>query len=185
MKGLNSTFLPGLELPPSLRRILTRYPRYGPKIVQIGTSLGYSALASAQGNTLGYTVEANFSSIANDLDRLVLAAYIATANTLTDTTLINLQYAQYTSSDLARDENGNPSDGVGDFVIWTDDVSSLSVTALILIPVISSAFVLIYFSLMAWTPLRRVQALEAEVLHKTLQERCPEARPFKDGSWTT
>lgn len=153
--------------------------------MSMGQYLGYSALASAQGNALGSTVDAASSSMSADLYRLVLASYIATANTLTDTTLVNRQYALNMSTDVALDASGKPADGVGDFVIWSEDVSTLSVTALILIPVISSACVLVYFCLMAWTPLRRVRALEAEVLHKTLQERVPEARPFKDGSWTT
>lgn len=176
--------LPGLDLAPSLQDIFVNY-LYGPKIVQLGEYLGYSALASATSTALGAMIDANSSSMYKDLSRLAIAAYIATANTLTDTSLNGLDCTQHLPSNIARDADSKPLNDVGGFVVWSQDVSTMSVKALILIPVFTVALAAIYFALMAWSPLRRVRALEARVLHRTLQKQFPEAKPFRDGSWTT
>lgn len=181
--GLNSTALPGLDLSPGMQLILARYLG-APRIVSIGRLLGLSALLSST-TSIGNIFDAHSSSMLSDLRRLVLAAYIATTNTLTDLTLYpdDAPGRDNSAANLAFDENGNIKPGVADFVVWSPDITTLSVKAIIIIPVLSLVFWLLALSLLRWTPLKMVNALDATVLHKTLHEQG--AAPNRAGTWDT
>ncbi|KAK0640747.1 hypothetical protein B0T16DRAFT_460903 [Cercophora newfieldiana] len=180
--GLNSTALPGLDLSPGLQLILARYLGT-PRIVSIGRLLGLSALLSST-TSIGNIFDAEASSAFSDIQRLVLAAYIATTNTLTDLTLYpeNAPGRDNGAGNLAIDEGGNVKPGVADFVVWSPDITTLSVKAIIIIPVLSLVFWLLALSLLRWTPLKRVNELDATVLHKALHEHG--AQPNGRGTWT-
>ena len=99
------------------------------------TSLRNSALKSAS-TYQGGVFNASSSSLYDDLERLVFASYVATVNTLTETTLFangsdieNDLYAISGSSSIPA--------GVDEFVIWSTDVITLSVKAFIIIPVLT------------------------------------------------
>ncbi|KAK4442384.1 hypothetical protein QBC34DRAFT_338740 [Podospora aff. communis PSN243] len=180
--GLNSTALPGLDLSPGLQLILSRYLGT-PRIVSIGRLLGLSALLSST-TSIGNIFDAQTSNAFTDLRRLVLAAYIATTNTLTDLTLFSEDAPgrENGAANLAIDENGNIKPGVADFVVWSPDITTLSVKAIIIIPVLSLVLWLLALSLLRWTPLSRVNDLDATVLHKALDEHG--AQPTGRGTWT-
>lgn len=186
--GLNSTMLPGLDLSSGMQIILARYLG-NPKVVDIGKQLGLSNLLSST-TSLGNIFDAGGSGAFSDLQRLVLAAYIGSTNTLTDLTL----YPQSSSpppdeaqaatedgkpilANLALDDNGNRREGVAQFVIYSSEISTLSVKALIIIPALSLVFWLLALGLLTWSPLSKVNALDVTVLHQTLEEKLPGARP--------
>jgi len=183
---LDSAHIPGLDLSIGMQNILARYLG-GQKVVDIGRQLGLSNLLSST-TSLGTIFDAGASSAFSDLHRLILAAYIATTNTLTDLTLYppNAADGAVAIGNLALDDNGNPQPGVGDFVIWSTDISTLSIKSLIIIPVLSLVFWLLALGLLTWSPLKSVNALDATVLHRTLEEKYPEARPHagkRGSSW--
>ncbi|KAK1753831.1 hypothetical protein QBC47DRAFT_347954 [Echria macrotheca] len=180
--GLNSTALPGLDLSPGMQLILARYLGQ-PRIVSIGRQLGLSALLSST-NSIGDIFNAGSSSAFSDLRRLVLAAYIATANTLTDLTLYPGDVPDRNSSagNLAVDESGGVKPGVAEFVVWSADITTLSVKAITIIPILAFILWLLALSLLRWSPLRIVNALDAAVLHKYLVDDYG-ARPNRTGTW--
>jgi len=101
-------------------------------IYTLGSLLRESSLASSSTSFSGI-FNASSSSIHDDLERLVYASYIATANILTETTLF-------------INDNGAPNDlkvgnyaqdGPGEFVVFTSDVVALSVRSLIIIPTLT------------------------------------------------
>ena len=149
---LNSTGLPGLELALPLQKILSHFLGV-PKVPYIGLRLGGSALASAS-TSLGEIFNASSSSLHSDLERLVFASYISTVNTLAETTL-------FASDRGLRNEilvNGSVPEGVDGFVIYSKDVTTLSVKALIVIPVIAAALWILNILVIAW-PVAEMKAL--------------------------
>jgi hypothetical protein len=178
VRKLNSTGLPGLKIPPALLNILQQY--FGvPTVLSIGTSLTSSALSSAK-DSIAKIFDAGASSMQKDLERLVLAAYIATTNLLTDYTLMsNLTRG---IENLAT-ENGLPLDGVGDFVVWTPDVAAISLTYLILVPVLAVFLRVIVFLTLRYSRLQMVKALDAATLHRTICENLSSATPSAKGTW--
>lgn len=141
--GLNSTALPGLNLPLVLQDIFAHFLGQ-PKIVPLSTRLGASALQSAA-TSQGNIFNASSSSVHADLTRLVFASYIATVNTLTDTTLFSTNTA---IPNEVLDSNGNIQEGVGGFVIYSSDVTTLSVRALIVIPTLTLGLWIIFIVLL-------------------------------------
>jgi len=180
--GLNNTALPGLDLSPGMQLILARYLGT-PRIVSMGRLLGLSALLSST-TAIGNIFDAESSSAFSDLRRLVLAAYIATTNTLTDLTLYgeDAPGRDNGAANLAIDEGGNIKPGVADFVVWSPDITTLSVKAIIIIPVLSLVFWVLALSLLRWSPLKQVNELDATVMHKALKEHG--AQPNGRGTWT-
>lgn len=134
--------IPGLELPLGIRTILVD-TLGAPMIFSLGSSLRASSLKSAS-TADSDLFDANSSSIYNDLQRLVFASYIATVNTLTETTL----YSPH--GDFLNDVtyNGELLDGAAEFVIFSNDVVTLSVRSLIIIPTLAVAFWIIFLVLM-------------------------------------
>ncbi|OAA60537.1 hypothetical protein SPI_05661 [Niveomyces insectorum RCEF 264] len=173
--GLNATALPGLDLPLPLQLIFARYLG-APRIASVGQQLGLSALLSST-TALGTIFDAGSSSAFTDLRRLALAGYIATANTLTDTTL----YASYLGSQTSAgnliydDGDDEPMDGAGDFVVWSPDVSTISIRAAIIIPVVSLASYLLVLLTINFTPLSSVNSLDVMELQKNIYEKYPDA----------
>ena len=131
---LTPSSLPGLNLSLAMQDIFSHFLGL-PKIPVLAQRLGISALKSAS-TYQGGVFNASSSSLFGDLQRLVFASYIATVNTLTETTLFangsKIQNDLYAISG----SNSIPA-GVDEFVIWSTDVITLSVKALIIIPVLS------------------------------------------------
>ncbi len=173
--GLNSTALPGLDLPLALQLIFARYLG-APRIESIGTLLGAAALQSST-TALGTIFDAGSSSVFADLHRLALAAYIASANTLTDTTLSSTYLGSKTAAGnlIYSDDTNKPMAGADAFVVWSSDVSTISVRAAIVIPVVAVASWLLVIATLKFTPLASVNALDILELQKNIYEKYPEA----------
>ncbi|RFU31708.1 hypothetical protein B7463_g4637, partial [Scytalidium lignicola] len=103
-----------------------------PMIYLLGTYLQVSALKSSV-TALKNILDASSSSIYSDLERLVYASYIATINCLTETTLF--PPAEGFPNEVVL--NGSLLDGTADFVIYGDDIATLSVRTLIITPVVT------------------------------------------------
>ncbi|OCK73696.1 hypothetical protein K432DRAFT_261432, partial [Lepidopterella palustris CBS 459.81] len=107
-----------------------------PRIINLAQALGTSALKSAA-TSQGYYFDAAASSIRADLERLVLGAYVATKNTLQETTMFSDAYGDI--ANLAYDQTTKQyKDGAADFVIYGSGFAALSVRFLIVIPVVTS-----------------------------------------------
>ncbi len=169
-KGHNSTLtnlnsLPGLNISTGmLQNVFIRFLGE-PKMVPVAMRLGASALLSAS-TALGEVFDAGSSSMYADLQRLVLASYIATTNMLTDTTLFPTDTNSILNYALGPD--GALLSGVAEFVVWSSDISTLSVRSIIIIPTVWLALWIIVLILSGIRPLRVVQALSATVLFRHL-----------------
>jgi len=136
---LNSGALPGLNLPGGLQAILAN-SLSEPLIINLATYLGPQALASTA-TSLGLYFDANVSSFHSDIQRLVIASYVASANTLTESTLFAEDRLDVPN--FALGDDGQVLPGADNFVIWSSQVGTLSVRTLIIIPVIALALFLI------------------------------------------
>ncbi|ERF77025.1 hypothetical protein EPUS_07931 [Endocarpon pusillum Z07020] len=161
--------VPGLHLPDVLINIFDAF-LIRPMMPEMGIRLGRSSLASATA-ALGATFNAGGSSIQNDITRLVNASYIATRNVLADTTLFSNPIGSGIIN-IARQTNGEPQEGVGDFVVSSPDIMTLSVRALIIVPVVLlGVFLLTYLIGILPAPWRMTEALHATVLYSHLHEK--------------
>lgn len=166
---------PGLNLSPALYNTFVTFLGV-PMMTKIGLCLGRSSLASGTA-VIGAAFNAASSSIQNDLERLVNASYIATRNVLVDTTL----FPNATGTgikNIAQQDNGEPYPGVGDFVISSPDIMTLSVSALIIVPVVLvGVFLLTFIIGKLPAPWRMTEALHATVLYSHVNEKAgPEAQ---------
>lgn len=150
-----------------------------PLICNLGTGLGRSALTSSSSSAVGVGFNAGTASIFQDLEFLVIASYVATKNLFVETTLFSPRgrdglpdLARSFTSALVVDNSGLPRPGTGDFIIRDRGVITLSVRALIAIPLAMAASVLAVFLLgLLPSPWRVSHALNATVLYSHLHER--------------
>jgi hypothetical protein len=152
-KGHNSTItaldaLPGLDLSEGLQAILIDSLDQ-PLIVNLATALGPQALASTA-TSLGQFFDAEDSSFYRDIERLVIASYIASANVLTESVLFAENRLGVPNFILGDDGQALP--GTDDFVIWSSRVGTLSVRTIIIIPVLALALFLIVISMIIFFP---------------------------------
>lgn len=133
--------MPGLNLPPGLMTIFVDSLGV-PMIYLLGTYLQVSALKSSI-TALSNILDASSSSIHGDLERLVYASYIATVNCLTETTLFS------SSNGFLNDisPGGVILPGTENFVIYGEDIATLSVRTLIIIPTVAIALWIVSISI--------------------------------------
>lgn len=171
--GLNSTELPGLGISSGLQTIFNA--RLGTPMIQtLAAHLGPSALLSTT-TAIDQLFDAGASSIQNDLTRLARAAFIATSNTLTDTTL----YPADASSQL--DNLVENEDGIGEFVVWTSDASALSMKVLIIIPSVFAGSWLLATLLLLFTPVQLVNGFDSSNMFAFIQKRHATFGPAYNG----
>lgn len=170
--------VPGLHLPDVLINIFNAFLTR-PMMPEMGSRLGRSSLASGT-VALGATFNAGGSSIHNDIMRLVNASYIATRNVLADTTLFSNPIGTGIIN-IALQMNGEPQEGVGEFVVSSPDIMTLSVRALIIVPVVLlGVFLITYLVGILPAPWRTAEALHATVLYSHLNEK---AAPGTHAKW--
>ncbi|KAK3364659.1 hypothetical protein B0T25DRAFT_599099 [Lasiosphaeria hispida] len=177
---LSSEALPGLHLSDGLQKVLLHYLR-APRIYNLGNDLGMSTLQSAA-LMAGSFFNADDSSIRTDLRRLVYAAYIATVNTLTDTTLHTPADPRKASvPNMVLDELGRVLPGVADFVVYTNNVVTISLLHAIAIPCGALGSWLLTLLLLNTTALKVVKTMDIAVLFSGLKEEFPNAGIALDG----
>ncbi|KAI1174086.1 hypothetical protein F4777DRAFT_408422 [Nemania sp. FL0916] len=127
----NLTDIPGIKVSKTLLGVLQTALQY-PTWYYLGASGVDSALRSRTTTPNG-AIDASASSILLDLERLLVAGFVATRNIFLDTTMFNHD----TSLDnIMQAENGQPADGAGDFVVATTDIQTFSLTGIIVVAVI-------------------------------------------------
>jgi hypothetical protein len=166
LSGTNSSLV---NFPKALQNILTQSLAV-PMIVSTGQRLGASALYSATRSAVGSNFDAGGASLLTDLTYLVKASHVATKNALADTVLHSGQNASTTGIPNLVDEKD--LENVAMFVIYSNDVSALSLTVLISVPiVVVLLFIIAYFvTTHRWFPWHVVQGYQATILYSLLDE---------------
>ncbi|KAI1366030.1 hypothetical protein F5Y08DRAFT_327640 [Xylaria arbuscula] len=163
--ALTNEALPGFNIPEPLQGLIGRY-LISPMVFEVGRHLAKSALASST-MTVGGIIDAESSSVQRDLERLVIASYVATTNILTDTTLYPAS-SKGQLRNMAVDDSGMVPAGAGHFVVFSEEVATLSTVVLIVIPVIWAGTWLVSFVMLYWTPLRILTSLDSSALQSEL-----------------
>ncbi|EAQ91873.1 hypothetical protein CHGG_00108 [Chaetomium globosum CBS 148.51] len=102
---------PGIKIPPVLLDILETTLRGGPMLVRLGSASGSSALRSRTTSPNG-VIDASSSSMFTDMERLILASYVATRNIFTDAVILASSKAPQKTMLIARAvsfESANPA----------------------------------------------------------------------------
>lgn len=124
----------GLQVPDILLEIL-RTAFIPPLPQRLGADAGPSALGSlmtAGSALVDGVLNAERSSIGDDLERLILASYIATRNTLVETALYKVSEPQLLNTNLFRDPVSHElRDGAGDFLVRSPDVAAFNLAGLV------------------------------------------------------
>ncbi|KAK0649594.1 hypothetical protein B0T16DRAFT_456994 [Cercophora newfieldiana] len=117
-----------------------------PPVQRIGTNAGMSALSSVISSTKSIVgiIDAGSSSLLKDMERLVLAGYINTLNTLSDSALPDSTILGSTAEDMKKgksnlfwDSNASAlREGADDFFVASPDVQTFNLTGLIVVAVI-------------------------------------------------
>lgn len=168
IEALTSDALPGLDLSVDLQNILLTVLGT-PVIAIVGQHLQASALLSST-TADGRIFDAGASSVHNDLERLVQAAYVATVNCLTDLTLYPAG-AESQLRNIARGDSGQIPGGVADFVVWSPEVATLSTVVVIVIPSVFVGVWIVAIVLLYWTPVKAVNVLDSNNLQQNLDEK--------------
>lgn len=168
----NLDTLPGLHLSDGMKDILAMYLGV-PMVVTMSVNLGSSALLSGL-LSLGTIIDASTNSFAQDLERLIVAAYVATTNVLTATTLF--PYGASTKvTNKVRSTSGQVKPGVEDFVVWTTEATALDMVVVLTIPILLVVLFLLNLALFNITPMSKVKLLDAVELFGQFMRQCPNA----------
>lgn len=119
---------PGRTIPDVLVKVLEATFFGGPMIVRLGNASGDSALRSRTTSPNG-VIDASMSSIESDMERLVLASFVATRNILVDATMFGGSDQNYPN--VFRGGNGKAEPGSGHFVVSSPDIQTFSLTGII------------------------------------------------------
>ncbi|KAK4249133.1 hypothetical protein C7999DRAFT_30345 [Corynascus novoguineensis] len=155
--------MPGLNLSPGLTAILVD-SLGAPMIYLLGTYLQVSALKSSV-TALSNIIDAESSSIYSDLQRLVYASYIATINCFTETTF----FAPPNGFPNEVRPGGVLLDGAADFIIFSNDIATLSVRTMIILPVLALALWILSITLVL-----------SPVTQRTIRELVPPSEDDKE-----
>lgn len=123
--------LKGMKIKPALLNVLESALNV-PVVVNLGNGAGLSALKSASTSPNG-VINAEVSSISDDLKRLILGSFVLTRNVLLDTTTYQ---AGSGLNNIMQDENGDPLDGAGDFVLSSPNFQTFSLVGIIVLCVV-------------------------------------------------
>lgn len=168
---LSSTALPGFDISQDLQDIFL-YVLGSPMIQAVGQHLQSSALLSTT-TASNQIFDASSSSVHDDLERLVQAAYVATVNVLTDLTLYPVGASREVRN-VAQGDSGQTKDGISDFVVWSPEIKTLSTLVLIVIPSVFVGLWLLAVVLMYYTPVRIVTDLDSSDLQGKLAAAGPQ-----------
>ncbi|KAI5814955.1 hypothetical protein BZA77DRAFT_220229, partial [Pyronema omphalodes] len=115
-----------------------------PRIVYLAERLGGQSVFVSTSQQTGKQdeglVDAEKDNIADDMERLILAAYASSRNILIDMTMVT---ERRTLENDVIGPQGDVIQGTADFVLATGDVTTLSMTLLIAIPVILGGLIIV------------------------------------------
>ena len=146
-----------------------------PRIISLTQTVGTMALKSSFGMQ-GRIFDAESASMASDIERLVLGAYIATKNVFLDATLFDHGSPdEFKNLLFSGTDKIDPRDvGAGDFIIHGTNFMALRISMLIAVPVIlMSLFLLVMFLTdrrwFSW-PWSKVYAMDATILYNNMMD---------------
>ncbi|KAK3309823.1 uncharacterized protein B0T15DRAFT_545920 [Chaetomium strumarium] len=135
---------PGMKIPTVLLDILETTLGGGPMVVRLGNASGDSALRSRTTSPNG-VIDAGASSMFADMERLILASYVATRSLFTDAVMFG-GGADY--ANVVEGADGQPREGAGHFVVSSPDIQTFSLTGIVTLAVI--LLVLILLNALTW-----------------------------------
>ncbi|KAK3496198.1 hypothetical protein B0T13DRAFT_280351 [Neurospora crassa] len=121
---------PGRTIPDILVKVLEVTFLSGPMLVRLGNGSGDSALRSRTTSPNG-VIDASMSSIKSDIERLVLASFVATRNIFIDTTMFGGSETTNGYPNVFQGGNGQAEKGSGHFVVSSPDIQTFSLTGII------------------------------------------------------
>ena len=133
-KGVNVSSInelrnqPNWDMPDVLLRVLEANFFAGPMIFRLGNASGDSALRSRTTSPNG-VIDASISSIESDMERLVLASFVASRNIFVDATMFGGSDQNYPN--VFRAGNGQAEPGSGHFVVSSPDIQTFSLTGIV------------------------------------------------------
>lgn len=110
----------------------------GPMIARLGNASGDSALRSRT-TSPNDVINPQASKMVDDMERLILAALVATRSIFTDAAMFG-QPDDYSSVFTGPDKQ--PRDGSGDFVVSSPDIQTFSLTGIVTLVVILETLML-------------------------------------------
>lgn len=119
---------PNWDMPDVLLRVLEATFFAGPMIFRLGNASGDSALRSRTTSPNG-VIDASISSIESDMERLVLASFVASRNIFVDATMFGGSDQNYPN--VFRAGNGQAEPGSGHFVVSSPDIQTFSLTGIV------------------------------------------------------
>ncbi|KAK4245973.1 hypothetical protein C7999DRAFT_33601 [Corynascus novoguineensis] len=128
----------GIKIPQSLLAVLEA-AFTTPVLIRLGNASGDSALRSRTTSPNG-VIDAGASSIHDDLERLILASFVASRNVFVDAVMFE---QDGTYPNLVEDATGQPAAGAGDFVVSSPDIQTFSLHGIVVIVVILVVLLLI------------------------------------------
>ncbi|RYP63897.1 hypothetical protein DL771_009072 [Monosporascus sp. 5C6A] len=139
---VNSVFdlrhIPGIRVPQVLLAVLEA-ALASPVLARLGNASGDSALRSRTTSPNG-VIDASASSMRSDIERLLVASFVATRNVFVDATMFQTDGRW---RNLVEASNGDPEDGAGDFVVSSPNIQTFSMVGIIVLVVILVALLLI------------------------------------------
>ncbi|KAM7197755.1 hypothetical protein V8F20_006428 [Naviculisporaceae sp. PSN 640] len=133
--------LPGINLPSAIHDVLANAFSV-PMVVTLGNAIGDSALRSRTTSPRG-VIDAARSSIKSDMERLIMAAYIASVNVFSGTVSFTSGTGGYPN--VLEGDDGEPAPGAADIVVNSSDVQTFSMVGLIAL-----AAILGFLCIQAW-----------------------------------
>lgn len=122
--------LPGLKLKPVIRNYLQNMLNRLAPIALLPLLLG-DRMTLASSTAVEGVFDASIYDIRDELKRLIALSYVLETDILRRTVTNNPSRTKYTNSALV---NGIKADGVDDFVVYSNDVTTLSLKMLIAVP---------------------------------------------------
>ncbi|RYP53422.1 hypothetical protein DL768_001567 [Monosporascus sp. mg162] len=139
---VNSIFdlknIPGIKIARVLLEVLEA-ALAAPVLTRLGNASGDSALRSRTTSPNG-VINAAASSMHDDIERLLVASFVATRNVFVDATMFE---TASTRDNLLRAPNGEPADGAGEFVVASPNIQTFSMVGIIVLVVVLVALLLI------------------------------------------
>ncbi len=111
-----------------------------PMIVRLGNAAGDSVLRSRTTSPNG-VISAQESSAYSDMERLILASFVATRSIFTDATMFGTQNTM-PQDNVFLGGTSEPVEGAGEFVVSSPDIQTFSLTGMVTLAVILCALLL-------------------------------------------
>ncbi|KAI1114874.1 hypothetical protein F5Y14DRAFT_147660 [Nemania sp. NC0429] len=131
--------LPGIRIQKVLLKALETALSI-PVLVTLGNASGDSALRSRTTSPNG-VIDASASTVKADLERLLVASFVATRNVFVDATMF--KWGDNAGPDVFTSANGQPAPGAGDFVVTSPDIQTFSLAGIIVLLVVLAVLLLI------------------------------------------